>query len=108
MHIISKTALRKFWEKHNHAETALRYWYKITSQSRWSHFDDVRQTFPSADNVGQLTVMNKYIELLQKFPPRPVVNEAEFEATQSVINQLLDKPELSPEEEDYLDVLVAV
>ena len=52
-----------------------------------------------------MTTMNKYIELLQKFPPRPVVNEAEFEATQYVINQLLDKPELSPEEEDYLDVL---
>ncbi len=58
MHIISKTALRIFWEKHPNAETALRYWYKLTSQSRWSHFDDVRQTFPSADNVGQLTVFN--------------------------------------------------
>ena len=52
-----------------------------------------------------MTTMDKYIQLLQKFPPRPVVNETDFEATQSVINQLLDKPELSPEEEDYLDVL---
>jgi mRNA interferase HigB len=58
MHIISKTALRKFWEKYPNAETSLRYWYKVTSQSRWSHFDDVRQTFPSADNVEQLTVFN--------------------------------------------------
>lgn len=49
--------------------------------------------------------MNEYIQLLQKFPPCPVVNDADFEATQSVINQLLDKPELTPEEEDYLDVL---
>ena len=49
--------------------------------------------------------MDKYLQLVQKFPPRPVVNEADFEATQSVINQLLDKLELSPEEEDYLDVL---
>lgn len=52
-----------------------------------------------------MTIMDKYMELIQKFPPRPVVNEADFYATQAVINQLLDKPKLSPEEEDYLDVL---
>jgi len=48
---------------------------------------------------------NQYVELLQKFPPRPVTSETEFEATQTVINQLLDKSELTPDEEDYLDVL---
>ncbi len=52
-----------------------------------------------------MTSIDKYIQLLQKFPPRPVVNEADFEATQSVINELLDKHKLSSEEEDYLDVL---
>lgn len=89
MHIISKTALRKFWEKHNHAETPLRYWYKITSQSRWSHFDDVRQTFPSADNVGQLTVFNiggnnyrlitKINFLKQRVYIRAVLTHAEYD-----------------------------
>ena len=48
---------------------------------------------------------NQYVELLQKFPPRPVTSETEFEATQTMINQLLDKSELTPDEEDYLDVL---
>lgn len=58
MHIISQTALKKFWENNPNAKTGLRFWYKITSQSQWQHFNDVRLTFPTADLVGQLTVFN--------------------------------------------------
>jgi mRNA interferase HigB len=58
MHIISKTALREFWEKNLHAKIGLEFWHKITSQSRWKHLDDVRQTFSHADSVGPLTVFN--------------------------------------------------
>ncbi len=47
----------------------------------------------------------KYLQLLQTFPPRPITSETELAATQSMINQLLDKPELTPDEEDYLEVL---
>lgn len=48
---------------------------------------------------------NAYIELLKSFPPRPITCEEEFLATQKVINFLIDKGELTPDEEDYLDVL---
>ncbi|ANV92105.1 type II toxin-antitoxin system HigB family toxin [Picosynechococcus sp. PCC 8807] len=58
MHIISKTALKQFWEKHPNAKASLTAWYKIASHSKWKHLDDVRQTFPHADLVGQLTVFN--------------------------------------------------
>ncbi|WP_228024290.1 type II toxin-antitoxin system HigB family toxin [Synechocystis salina] len=44
MHIISKTALKQFWEKHPNAKASLTVWYKITSHSHWKHLDDVRQT----------------------------------------------------------------
>ena len=44
------------------------------------------------------------MQLLQDFPPRPITSEADFAATQAVINRLLDKPELIPEEEDYNDM----
>lgn len=46
-----------------------------------------------------------YIELLKSFPPRPITSEDELNQTQEVINSLLDKRELSKEEEDYLYVL---
>lgn len=52
-----------------------------------------------------MIIAEKYIELLQKFPPRPITSESDFKATQIIVNQLLDKLELTPEEEDYLDVL---
>ena len=48
---------------------------------------------------------DQYIQLLQKFPPRTINNEAELEATQVVIDKLLDRPKLSQDESDYLNVL---
>ena len=48
---------------------------------------------------------DKYIQLLKQFPPRTINNEEELEATQSQIDRLLDKHELTSEELDYLNVL---
>ena len=38
------------------------------------------------------------IELLKQFPPRPIKSEDDLEATQTIVNQLLDKPQLTEEE----------
>jgi len=46
-----------------------------------------------------------YIELLKSFPPRPIASEEEFLATQEVIDSLIDRGELTPDEQDYLNVL---
>lgn len=46
-----------------------------------------------------------YIELLQEFPPRPIKSERELFATQKVIDFLLDRVPLTPDELDYLNVL---
>jgi HTH-type transcriptional regulator / antitoxin HigA len=51
---------------------------------------------------------DKYIQLLKQFPPRSITNNEELEATQSQIEQLLDRDQLSPEESDYLNVLGAL
>ena len=48
---------------------------------------------------------DKYIQLLQQFPPRTINNEEQLEATQAQIDRLLDQNELSSEESDYLNVL---
>ncbi|MEB3309774.1 MAG: transcriptional regulator [Snowella sp.] len=52
-----------------------------------------------------MKTVDKYLQLLQTFPPRPITSAIGLEATQAMINQLLDKSELSPDEEDYLEVL---
>lgn len=46
-----------------------------------------------------------YIELLNSFPPRPIKSEDDFEKTQEVVDNLLDKGVLTEEEEDYLNLL---
>jgi HTH-type transcriptional regulator/antitoxin HigA len=49
-----------------------------------------------------------YLELLKTFPPRPITSEAQLLATQQVIDALLDQAELTPDEQDYLNVLGAL
>ncbi|MBW4489561.1 MAG: transcriptional regulator [Trichocoleus desertorum ATA4-8-CV12] len=46
-----------------------------------------------------------YMELLQSFPPRPIKSEAEMLAAQTVIDSLIDRGELTPDEQDYLNLL---
>jgi HTH-type transcriptional regulator / antitoxin HigA len=55
--------------------------------------------------VRKIANPQPYIELLQSFPPRPITDEAELSATQSVVDALLDRPELTADEQDYLNVL---
>ena len=54
--------------------------------------------------LGLLSNLN-YLELLTTFPPRPIANEDDFNKTQKIIDTLIDKGELTPDEQDYLSVL---
>lgn len=51
---------------------------------------------------------DKYLELLKQYPPRPIHDEEDLEMMQEVINRLLDKPQLTVEEREYLNVLGAL
>ncbi len=42
------------------------------------------------------------MKLLQAFPPRPIASEEDYQATQKVIDKLIDQGSLNPEEQDYL------
>ncbi len=48
---------------------------------------------------------DKYLQLLQTFPPRTIKSDEELDQTVAVIDELLDRPSLSLEESDYLNVL---
>jgi len=50
----------------------------------------------------------RYLELLEKFPLRPIRSEADLDAATEVIHQLIDQDTLSKAEDDYLDVLTHV
>ena len=48
---------------------------------------------------------DKYLQLITNFPPRTINNDEELDNTIAVIDELLDRPSLSDEESDYLNVL---
>lgn len=51
------------------------------------------------------TVSPTYKELMLDFLPRPIKTETEYEAVQREVDRLLDKGDLSFDEQDYLDLL---
>jgi len=58
MHIITRMRLNEFAEKHPDAKPALQHWYKHIKSKDFKSFVELRETFPSADQIGGLTVFN--------------------------------------------------
>jgi mRNA interferase HigB len=58
VNVISKTALEQFYVVHPEARGSLLAWYTATSHARWTCFADVRRTFNSVDQVGDVLVFN--------------------------------------------------
>lgn len=58
MHIITRSRLLEFWEKHPDSETSLRLWYKLTDTANWEKFVEVREVFSAADQVENFTIFN--------------------------------------------------
>jgi mRNA interferase HigB len=65
--IISKARVRQFWESRTEdAERAQRdlsqrdlsAWYKVAKQAEWANFGALKQTFGSADQVGNCVVFD--------------------------------------------------
>lgn len=62
MRVIAKSRLREFWESRKHdaaqAEKDLSAWYKLARGADWNHFAQLKQTFGSADQVGNCVVFD--------------------------------------------------
>ncbi|MUL36863.1 type II toxin-antitoxin system HigB family toxin [Gloeocapsopsis dulcis] len=58
MHVITRSRLVEFWKKHPDSQTSLLLWYKLTVNANWQNFVELREVFPSADQVGKLIVFN--------------------------------------------------
>ena len=58
MHIITRKRLPEFARKHPDCNAALESWYRIVKHTKFNSFTELKQTFPSADQVGKLTVFN--------------------------------------------------
>ena len=52
MHVISFKKLRDFFTKEPNSKVGLQDWFKRAKKSDWSNFADLKNTFNSADNIG--------------------------------------------------------
>ncbi len=62
MRVIAKPRLVAFWESRKHdaavAERDLSVWYKLAMAADWGNFGALKQTFGSADQVGNCVVFD--------------------------------------------------
>ena len=58
MHVITRKRLNEFAKLYPDTRNALAQWYKLIKQTEFSSFVELRELFPSADQVGKLTVFN--------------------------------------------------
>lgn len=58
MHIITRKRLNDFGERWPEARSALAHWYGEMKRRNFGSFAEVRGVFPSADQVGKLTIFN--------------------------------------------------
>ncbi|MEA5512564.1 type II toxin-antitoxin system HigB family toxin [Nodularia sp. UHCC 0506] len=58
MHIITRKRLNEFVRLHPDTNNALSQWYRLVKVNQFGSFAALREMFPSADQVGKLTVFN--------------------------------------------------
>ena len=55
--IISKKALREFWEKHRDSEQYLKVWYETANSSDWRSPKDIKKVYASASIIANNRVV---------------------------------------------------
>ena len=58
MHVITRKRLNEFAEKFPDTKSALARWYANMKNGTFLNFAELRAVFPTADQVGKLTVFN--------------------------------------------------
>ena len=58
MHVITRKRLNEYAEKYPETRTALANWYDLVSSNDFSSLPNLKLMFPTADQVGKLTVFH--------------------------------------------------
>ena len=58
MRVISRRALRAFWETHPQAKTPLSAWFRIMQRGQFSDFNALKITFGAADYLAPYTIFD--------------------------------------------------
>jgi mRNA interferase HigB len=58
MHIIARRAIIDAGQRHPYAASWLTRWWADAARARWENLGDVRQNYPSADEVNSCLIFN--------------------------------------------------
>jgi len=58
MRILSRKALREFWEIYPQAKDPLSAWFRLMERSEFTDFNAIKRTFGAADYVAPYTVFD--------------------------------------------------
>jgi mRNA interferase HigB len=58
MRVISRRALREFWELHPQAKEPLAAWFRLMERNEFADFNAVKGTFGAADYVAPYTIFD--------------------------------------------------
>jgi mRNA interferase HigB len=58
VHIVTIKRLQLAADKYKDAATEIGAWVRIVKLARWRSFNELRETFPDADNVDEVVVFN--------------------------------------------------
>ena len=58
MNVLNPRRRREYEAAHSDASASLRTWWRVTQTADWRSFNDVRQTFNTADQVGDRVIFN--------------------------------------------------
>jgi len=58
MHVITRKRLNEFAARYPETKAALARWYQLVKPADFASFAELRAVFPSADQVGKLTVFD--------------------------------------------------
>jgi mRNA interferase HigB len=57
MRVISRKALREFWERHAEAEASLRAWFREAKEAHWKSPADIKERYASASFLADNRVV---------------------------------------------------
>jgi len=58
VHIVTRKRLVEFCKQHPDCSSAVETWYRIIKHTDFNSFANLRQVFPAADKIDNLTVFN--------------------------------------------------
>ena len=92
MNVINRKTLKKYYYKYTDAKNVLDTWYRVCKRSDWKNFNEVKQYYPSADQVGDdrmvFNILHNKYRLIVRFSFRYKTIQLKWFGTHAEYNKI--------------------